>query len=153
MNVGRYSAHVVVHRRQHRDGFPGHVYPCKNFCGLRDTRKPLGKDLGAQMLKVQVNMIRLGTEASSGTDFHSHRPADHVSGCKVASVGGITFHETLTRGIGQEPPFATSTLRDQAAGTIDPGRMKLHELHILERQPGAKNHCITIAGAGMRRSR
>ena len=105
------------------------------------------------MLKVQVNVIRLGTEASSGTDLHIHRSADHIAGCKVASVWGITFHKTLTNGIGQEAPFATGTFCDQAAGTIYPGRMKLHELHILERQPGPKNHCIAIAGAGMRRGR
>ncbi len=37
------------------------------------------------------------------------------------------------------------------AGAVDTGRVELHELEILERQPGARDHRVAVAGAGVRR--
>src|SRR3546814_5229908 len=55
-------------------------------------------------------------------------------------------------GIGEIATLAARAFGDQAAGTIDAGRMKLHELHILQRDASAQRHAVAVAGAGMRRS-
>lgn len=42
------------------------------------------------------------------------------------------------------------TFSDQASGTIYTCRMELHEFEILQRQPCARNHSITVARACVR---
>ena len=51
---------------------------------------------------------------------------------------------------GEYPSRAARAFRDQAAGAVDAGRVKLHEFHVLERQPGAQHHGVAVARAGVR---
>ncbi len=65
---------------------------------------------------------------------------------------GIALHEALALAVGHIPAFAARALGDQAAGAINAGRVKLDELHVLQRQSGPQHHRIAVAGAGMGRS-
>src|SRR5947209_11511383 len=64
-----------------------------------------------------------------------------------------SLHKALALAVRQIGTLATRPLGDQAAGAVDAGRMKLDELHVLQRQAGAQYHRIAVAGAGMRRGR
>ena len=63
----------------------------------------------------------------------------------------VALHEALARRIRQIAAFAARAFGDQHAGAVNAGRMELHELHVLQRQAGAQNHRVAVAGAGVRR--
>ena len=63
----------------------------------------------------------------------------------------MALHEALAFGIDQITALAARALGDQAAGTVDAGRVELDELHILQRQAGAQHHGVAVAGARMGR--
>src|SRR5215471_15539690 len=64
----------------------------------------------------------------------------------------IPFHEAQALAVCHVTTLAAGSLGNQASGAIDPGRVKLDKLHVLQRQPGAQHHRVAIAGAGMGRS-
>ena len=49
------------------------------------------------------------------------------------------------------PYLAARALGDQASRAVDTGRVKLHELHILERQTRARRHRVAVASASVGR--
>src|SRR3546814_17966881 len=49
-------------------------------------------------------------------------------------------------GVGEVAALAAPALGDQAAGAVDARRVKLHELHVLQRQAGAQHHGVAVAG-------
>ena len=55
--------------------------------------------------------------------------------------------------VGEIAALAARALGDQHAGAVDPGRVELDELHVLQRQPRAQRHPAAVAGAGMGRGR
>src|SRR6185369_12876284 len=61
----------------------------------------------------------------------------------------VALHEALAFAIGEVAALAARALGDEHADAIDAGRVELDELHVLERQAGAKHHAIAVAGAGM----
>src|SRR6185436_7799754 len=65
--------------------------------------------------------------------------------------GRIALHEALALGIDEIAAFAAGALGDEAARTIDAGRMELDEFHVLQRETGAQYHAAAVARAGMRR--
>ena len=73
----------------------------------------------------------------------------HVARGEVLGRGRVALHEFLAVGVAQEAAFAARAFGDQHAGAIDAGRVELHELHVLERQPGAQHHGVAVAGADM----
>src|SRR3954453_14299723 len=102
------------------------------------------------MLEVEEDMVLLRAAATALTDLDRHRPAHDVARRQVFGVRRVGFHEAYALAVGQIAAFAARPLRDQAAGAIDPGRVKLDELHVLQWQPGSQYHGIAVAGAGMR---
>ena len=64
---------------------------------------------------------------------------------------GIAVHEAFALTVGQKSPFAPNPLGDETAGAIDSGRMKLHELHILEGESCTKDHGVAVPRTGVRR--
>src|ERR1700686_1406748 len=63
----------------------------------------------------------------------------------------VSRHEALALAVSEIAAFAARTLRDQHAGAADAGRMKLDELHVLQRQPGAQRHRVAVTSAGVGR--
>ena len=143
------AAHVVVDGGQHRNGFLCDIHAGENLRGFGNSRKTLLYDIGSEMFEVQEDMVLLGTNSTAFAHFQRHGAADHIAAGKIFGVRCVTFHEPLTFGVRQIPAFPARTLRDQATGTIDPGRVKLHELHILQGKAGGQRHAVSIAGAGV----
>ena len=105
--------------------------------------------LRVEMLEMQEDVVLVGAAAAALADLDGHRPAGHVARCQILGVGGIALHEALAFAVGQIAAFAARALGDQAAGAIDPGRMELDELHVLQRQAGAQHHRVAVAGTGV----
>ena len=91
-------------------------------------------------------------DAAALADLDRHRAAHDIARSQILGIGCVALHEALTLGVGEITALAARALGDQAAGPIDAGRMKLHELHILQRQSGTQCHATAIARAGVRRS-
>ena len=144
--VGRDAAHVVMHRRQHRNRLAGHVDTAENACRLGDPRQPLMQRVGIDMLKMEHDVVLVRADTASFIDFDGHRTADDVPAGKVLRRRREPLHEALAFGIGQISAFTARALGDQDTGAIDTRRVELHELHVLKRQPGAKHHRIAVAG-------
>src|SRR5687768_4854242 len=91
-------------------------------------------------------------DAAALVDLDGTRTVDGVARCEVLGIRRIALHEALAGRIGQVAALAARALGDQAAGAIDPRRMKLNELHVLQGQSRAQHHAPAIARTGMRGS-
>ena len=100
-----------------------------------------------------MDVVLVLAHAATLADLDGHRAADHVARGQVLGVGRVALHEALAAGVAQDAAFAAHALGDQAAGAVDAGGMELHELHVLQAQPGAQRHAAAVAGAGMGRGR
>jgi hypothetical protein len=103
------------------------------------------------MLEMQVDVILVPAHAPALADLDRHRATDDVAGGQVLGVRRIPLHEALAFGIRQIPALTARALGNQAPGTVDPRRMELDELEILQRQPGSEHHGIAVTRAGVRR--
>ena len=103
------------------------------------------------MLQMEEDVILLGAHAATLADFDCHGPADHVPGCQILSVGGVTLHETLALAIRQVPPLTPYAFGNQAARAVNTRGMKLHELQVLQGQTSAQDHRIPITSTRMGR--
>ncbi len=143
-----------MHGRQHGNRFFCHVDAREDTRRLGDARQPLLDNLGPQVLEVQVDVIRLGTDAATLADFDGHGTTDDIAGRQVLCVRCIAFHEALAVGIGEVASLAAHALRYQATRAIDARRVKLYEFHVLHREARTQDHTAAIAGARMcRRAR
>ena len=73
------AAHVVVHRRQHRDRLLRDIDAGEDARRLGDARQTLVDDLGPEMLEVQMDVVLLGADAAAFADLHRHRAAHDVA--------------------------------------------------------------------------
>ena len=148
--VRRDTAHVVVHRGQHRDRRLGDIDAGEHLGGLGNPRQALVQQLRTQMFQVQHDIFLVGTAATPFGDLDRHRARNDVAGGEVLRGGRIALHEPLALGVGEIAALAARAFGDQAAGGEDPRRVELHELHVLARQAGAQHHAVAVAGAGVR---
>jgi hypothetical protein len=151
VHVAGDAAHVVVHGRQYGNGLAGHVDTGEDARGFGDPRQPLPDDLVAQVLEVQVNVVPMLADTAALVDLDRHRPGHDVARGEILRVRSIALHESLAGRVREVAAFAARALGDQAARAVYPGRMKLNELHVLQRQPGAQHHAAAVAGTGVRR--
>src|SRR5271167_3954273 len=105
------------------------------------------------MFEMEEDMVALASAAATLADLDLDCAADDVARPEVLGIRRVALHEALAFGIRQITALAARALGDQTAGAIDAGRMKLYELHVLQRQAGAQCHRVTVAGADMRLSR
>ena len=89
------AAHVVVHRRLHRDRRLGDVDAGEDARGLGNARQPLVDDRGTQVLEVQVDVVVLGAHAAALADLDRHGAADDVARGEVLGVRCVALHEAL----------------------------------------------------------
>ena len=150
--VRRDTTHVVVNGRQHRNRLAGHIDAAENLRRLGDARKPLVQRVGINMLEMQHDVVLVRAHTAAFIDLDRHGTADDIAACEVLGRRRKPFHETLALGIGQIAAFTACAFGDQHTGAINACRVELHELHVLERQAGAKRHRIAVTCAGMRRS-
>src|SRR5690348_7618902 len=96
-----------------------------------------------------MDMVLLLANAAAFADLDGHRARDHVARREVLRVGRVALHEPLALGVREIPSLAARTFGDEATRAVDAGGMELHELHVLQREPGAKRHPATITGASV----
>ncbi len=149
--VGLHAAHIVVDGRQHRDRLAGHIDAGENLGAFGNARQALMQDRGIEMVQVQIDVIRTLADAASLADFHGHGPRHHVARGQILHGRRIALHEALALGVGEIAALAARALGDQAARSINAGRVELDEFKILDRQSRAQNHAAAVAGAGMGR--
>ncbi len=101
------------------------------------------------MLKVQVNMVSVISYPSSRPDLHRHRATHDVTRGEIFSVWGIPLHKTLPIGIGQKTALTARALCDEATRSINPCRVKLNKLHVLQWQARPQDHGIPVSGTRM----
>ena len=99
------------------------------------------------MVEVQVHVVLLGAAPAALADLERHRPRDDVARREVLQARRVPLHEPLPLPVAQDAPLAAAPLGDQAPGAVDPRRVELDELEVLERQPGAGGHRAAVAGA------
>ncbi len=101
------------------------------------------------MVEMQINVILLGSHSATFADFNGHGTGDDIARGKVLGMGCIALHEALAFRIGQVAALATCAFGDQHARAVNPGRMKLNEFHVLQRQSGPQHHGVAVASAGV----
>jgi len=94
---------------------------------------------------VQVH-VRLAVDAAPGLHLQVDRPADHVAAGQVFDRRRVTLHEALAPAVEQDAAFAAHALGDQHAQPVEAGRVKLEELHILQRQAAPQQDGGAVAG-------
>src|SRR5207248_2339693 len=146
---GRDAAHHVMDGRYHRDRLLVRIDAGEDARGLDDARQARAEDIRRQLLEMQVDVVLLLVDASALADLDRLGSADHVAGGEVLFAGGIFGHEALALAVGQIAALAAGALGDQNARAIDPGRVELDELHILQWQTGAQYHRVAVACAGV----
>ena len=102
------------------------------------------------MVEVQENVILLRPDTAALADLNGHGAGHNVARGEVLGRGRVALHEALAFGIDQVGALAARAFGDQHAGAVDAGRMKLHELHVFERQARAQHHGVAVAGLGVR---
>src|SRR5580693_9518905 len=148
---GRNAAHHVMDGRDHRDRLLVRIDAGENARGLDDARQARAEDIRRQLLEMRVNVVLLFADAAALADLDRLGPADYVAGGEVLFAGRIFGHEALALAVGQIAALAAGALGNQNARAINPGRVELDELHVLQWQPGPQYHRVAVAGAGVRR--
>src|SRR6202047_4399914 len=99
---------------------------------------------------MEIDMIFFWSDTTPFVNFHRHGARDDVARREIPRAGRVTLHKAYAFGIDQIAAFSACAFRDEASRPIDTGRMKLHELHVLQWKAGAKDHTAPVTGAGMR---
>ena len=100
---------------------------------------------------MQEDVVFLLADAAAFADLDGHRARNHVARGEILGGWRIALHEALALGVDEIAALAARAFGDEAARAVDAGRVELHELHVLQRQPGAQRHGAAVAGAGVRR--
>ena len=147
------AAHIIVDGRRHRQRLARQIDIGEDLAGLGDARQALVQHLGIDMIEVQVDIVAILADAAAFAHLGRHRARHDVAAGEILGRGSVALHEALALGVGEIAAFAARALGDEHARAVDTGRVKLDELHVLERQPRAQHHAAAVAGAGMRRGR
>jgi hypothetical protein len=143
------TTHVVVDGGKDRNGLLGDIDTGENTSGLRDTRETLSKNVSGKVAKLEEDVVLISTNTAAVTDFHGHGTGDDVTRSQILSSRGITLHEALTLGVEEVTTLTTSTLSNQAAGTVDTSGVELDELKILVGKTSTSDHGHTVTGTGV----
>ena len=107
---------------------------------LADAGQPLVDHFGAEMVELEQNVFTILARAAAFLDLGRHCARHDVARGEVFHGRRIAFHETLAVLVEQETALAAHTLGNQHAGARYAGRVKLPELHVFERDAGARRH-------------
>ena len=94
-------------------------------------------------------MVLVGAHPAPLADLERHRTRHDVAAGQILGGWRIALHEALALAVGEVPALAARAFGDEHARAVDAGRVELHELHVLQRQPGTKHHGVAIARAGV----
>jgi len=95
---------------------------------------------------LQEHVVFVGAAATAFLDFLVHAARDEVARGQVFERRGIALHEALAVAVQKNRAFATAAFGEQHARAGHAGGVKLPELHVFERDAGARRHAQAIAG-------
>src|SRR2546425_4425405 len=146
MDVGVYSAHLIVLTGSDGNGLVGWVYPDISLSQLFHERQFLLDYFFAEMCQVKVDIASVGSfESSSRVNLTHLGPGQDVSGSKFHFSRNIPFQETFAVLVQQVAAFASCRFRDQNSGVREKRGMVLDHLHILQRYSGAIGEGHSVA--------
>mmetsp|Transcript_21674 Transcript_21674/g.84431 ORF Transcript_21674/g.84431 Transcript_21674/m.84431 type:complete len:640 (+) Transcript_21674:4098-6017(+) len=146
VDVGRDATHLVVDGRHHGDRFLGDVDVGEVVTNLEHRRQALGDGVGAQVGHVEVDVVLVGTAAATFLDFLIHAARHEVARREVLQRRRVALHEALAIGVAQDGAFAAAAFGQQHAGVMHAGRVELPELHVFQRDAGARRHAQAVTG-------
>jgi hypothetical protein len=91
-----FTSHVVMHSRNHRCRFFGHIHSGEDFCRLTDTRQSLMEKLRRNVVEIQVNMVFFRTTSSSFQNLNCHGSGNDVSTSQIFSRRCISLHKSFS---------------------------------------------------------
>ncbi len=152
LDVRRDAAHRVVRGRLGRHGLGGRLHAQVDPRELRDVGDLLLDDLAGQVADVDVHVV-LAVDAAAFLDLLVDRAAHHVPRREVLDGRRVPLHEALAVAVQQDAALAPHGLGDEDAQLVDPGRVELVHLHVLEGDPSPERHRRAVAGqrVGVRR--
>jgi hypothetical protein len=149
--LGRDTAHVVVHSREDGDRLLRDVNAGEDGRGLGDTRETLGEDVGRQVAQLEEDMVLVLADTATLADLDRHGTRDNVTRGQVLRRRRVPLHKPLALAVQEVASLAARALGDEAACAVDAGRVELDELEVLEGKARARNHGVAVARACVRR--
>ena len=98
------------------------------------------------MTDVEVDGVAVRPDAAALLDLLVDRAADHVARSEVHDRRRVPLHETLALGVQQDAALAADGLGEQDPQLVDPGRVELEELHVLQRDAAAEQDRGAVTG-------
>ena len=98
------------------------------------------------MRHVEDDVVLLRPAAPPFLDLLVHAARDEVARRQVLEGRRVALHEALAGAVAQDRALAAAALGEQHPGAVDAGRVELPELHVLERDRGARRHAEAVAG-------
>ena len=144
--IRRDAAHLIMHRRRHRDRIADRVGVGELDRDLADPRQPMLDQFRAEMIELEQQVVALGTAAAALLDLGDHSARHHVAARQVLGVRRVALHEALAVLVDQIAALAAHALGDEHPGARHAAGVELPELHVLQRQPGAGGHSQAVAG-------
>ena len=150
-DVGVDAAHVVVRPGPDRDRLLDRVDARVVHRQLAGAVKDRVDLLGAEVGEVEQDAA---VDAAALVDLGLLRARDDVARGQLAGVRGVLEHEPVALGVSQVAALAAAALGDEDAVGLERRRVKLHELHVLQRhaRPPRHRHAVAGAGVGVRRA-
>ena len=145
--VGLDAAHVVVGAGPDRDRCVDRVDTRVGHRELARARQLREDLLGAEVAQIEEDGA---VDAAAGLDLGGLGARDDVARGELERVRGVALHEALALLVDQVATLAAAALGDEDPARVHRRRVELHELHVLQRQPGAERHRHAVAGAGVR---
>ena len=102
--------------------------------------------LGAQVVELEQHVVLVRTAATAFLDLLVHGARHEVARRQVFQGRRIALHEALAVAVEQDGAFAAAAFGQQHAGAGHAGRVELPELHVLQRNAGARGHAQAVAG-------
>mmetsp|Transcript_27195 Transcript_27195/g.33827 ORF Transcript_27195/g.33827 Transcript_27195/m.33827 type:complete len:379 (-) Transcript_27195:7-1143(-) len=105
--------------------------------------------LGRQMVKMQVDVVGVGSNTTTLKNLHGHGARDDITRGQIFSSGSIALHEALTLAVSEDTTFTTAALSHEAASTVNTSRVELNELGVLDGEASSSDHTTAITSAGV----
>ncbi len=144
--VGLDATHVVVGAGPNRDRRVDRVDTRIGHRELARARQLREDLLGAEVAQVEEDRA---VDAAAGLDLGGLGTRNDVARGELERVRGVALHEALALLVDQIATLAAAALGDEDPARVHRRRVELHELHVLQRQPGAERHRHAVAGAGV----
>ena len=144
--VGRDAAHLVVHRRHHRNGILDRIDVGELDGDFANPREAQVDDVRPEVVQLEQQVIGVLAAPAPLLDLGGHRARHDVAAGEVLGVGRVALHETLAVLVQQVSAFTAHAFGDQHACTSDTRGVELPELHVLHRDARAGGHADPVAG-------